>query len=137
MAFDAFADLISQLDEVENPVSGETYLDNTVILFGTDHGNNAQHGHNLPVFMSSGRNGPLRTGKVLDFYRYDLGSTSLVPGQTFPGRPYTQVLSAIASIYGVDQSALKARTGMRYNERRSLYNNEWDKPLPDLLKNPA
>ena len=84
--------------------------------------------------MASGRNGPLRTGKVLNYFRYDQPSIGDVPNQAFPGRPYTQVLSAIASIYGVDQAALKSRTGMRYNGRRSLFDSDWDKPLPDLLK---
>jgi hypothetical protein len=62
------ARLMTLLDEVEDPETGRTYLDNTIIYWGSEFGTSTtgHHGYAMPVFVAGG-SFFFDTGRYVDF----------------------------------------------------------------------
>lgn len=69
------ADLLTKLDVVEDPVTGKTYLDNSIVYWGSELGvkpgfANADDGHmnnDMPVLLAGGAGGFFKTGQFIDY----------------------------------------------------------------------
>ena len=67
---DQVAYLLSQLDVEEDPATGATYLDNTLVYWGNEDGCNRGDAHwtnNMPVMLAGGLSGHFRTGRYIDY----------------------------------------------------------------------
>ncbi len=105
------ARLLEQLDAVEEPDTGRTFLDNTLIYWGNEFGTNYSHmASGMPVLLAGGKD-VLRTGRYLDYRRTGLQFTARGPyvneltdddgGYEWRGRPYNQLLVSLLLAMGL------------------------------------
>lgn len=108
---DRVAYVLEQLNSVEDPVSGRTFLDNTVVFWANNHGLGTHANGQMPVMLAGGR-GVLRRGKLIDY------------GTRAKRIPYQQVLVTIAEAMGLSRAdyELYGRKGFGdYNYDSSRY----------------
>lgn len=108
------ARFLKNLDVLEDPTTGRTYLDNSLVLWANDQGAlKDTNGHttiNVPVFLAGSAGGFLKTGRYLDYgtpYSGDLAKRAVGGneyGQYIYGRPYNQLLITIAQAMGLQPS---------------------------------
>ncbi len=107
------------LNQVEDPVTGATYLDNTVVYWGNGDGGNDGEPHSHwghPVMLAGGG---FKTGRYLDFrevmavngedqgprslYLYNGTPTMIPKSMEIRGRPYNSLLISLMKAMGVAQ----------------------------------
>jgi len=103
------ARFLERLNVVEDPLTGRTYLDNSLIYMGNEHGTSARGGHhfkNYPVLLAGSAGGFLRTGQFIDYgpnYSGSRVNQNVGGNESFylRGRPYNQLLVTIAQAMGL------------------------------------
>jgi uncharacterized protein DUF1552 len=142
-----YAYLLSRLDEtVEEPNSGRTYLDNSLVYWGNEDGCNGYDAHSpkcMPVMLAGSAGGAFTTGRYLDFraqgqpilYDYS-GSPAELPTD-FRGRPYNSLLISILQAFGLEPADYErpgqAGIGDYSGNYQSQYSiSEGQQPLPYL-----
>jgi len=102
------SDFIKSLD-VEEPGTGRTYLDNSLVLWANDQGTlkdcNSHSSINMPVLLAGSAGGAIRTGRFIE-YGPAYASTVTDPvggddGRYRRGRTYNQLLVSIAQAMGL------------------------------------
>ncbi len=135
--FDAIADFLLDLDVLEDPVSGATYLDNTLVMIGTEH-DGRPNGH-LRAGLKSvliGGFGTFKTGRIYDFSNpawWNRENYDLTTG-VYPGFSYGRLLRTVQDSFQLT-AAEKAQMDIQ-----AIYHDWWqtaditdaDKPLPGL-----
>ena len=64
------ADLLTKLDVVEDPMTGATYLDNSIVFWGNEDGCNNGDAHEhmgMPALLAGSAGGYFKTGRYLDY----------------------------------------------------------------------
>lgn len=101
---DGIADFLADLDQVEDPATGETYLDNTLVYITFEH-DGEPNGHlrfAVPVIMAGGF-GTFQGGKLYDYSRAAMGTTSDSQGRHH-GLAYSRALYTLLDAFGLDAS---------------------------------
>jgi hypothetical protein len=95
------AGFLRQLDVVENPSTGATYLDNSLVFYGNPLGDHhIDHSNwDLPVLLAGSAGGRLKTGRYID---YDLSSPD--PKMRKKGVIYNGLLVSILQTMGLSPS---------------------------------
>jgi hypothetical protein len=117
---DQVAYLLGRLNEVEDPVSGTTYLDNSIVYFGNSCGcsDGDAHEHaSFPVLLAGSGGGYLRTGRYVDYravttangqdqgLRPYYNATNRKPNnRDIIGRPYNSLLISLMQAMGMQPS---------------------------------
>lgn len=124
--------LLDELSQVENSVTGETYLNNSLVFWGNDQGcynNPGNHGHkNMPVLLAGQAGGALTTGRLIDYGpNYNDGAFLRAPdtyGQNGyrEGRVYNQLLVTLLQAMGVAPSEYESSPGSGFG----AYGNDSD-----------
>lgn len=148
-----FAYLLEQLDVVEDPVTGSTYLDNTLIYWGNEDGCNHQDAHwgsAMPVLLAGSAGGRIKTGRYLDYRQvspdgtsgqrilFDYqGSEAELGGGDYRGRLYNALPISILQAFGLSPSDYE-RGGPGFGDYAGNYKNQYalaagQTPLPFLL----
>ena len=138
--------LLEQLDVVEDPATGATYLDNSVVYWGNEFGTNGWHGAiGMPVMLAGSGGGYLRTGLHMDYreigqpvlYDYQ-GSTAELGGDTdFRGRPYNDLLVTLLRAMDLQPEDWEHDGEPGIGDYRNNYLGQYDEgdrrsPLPYL-----
>jgi hypothetical protein len=140
---DAFLDLATRLDVEE--ADGQTYLDNSLIMWGQESGPDTHDPQSLPVITAGSAAGFLKTGNYVDYRNRDNTSISHPEwggshGLTRPGILYNQWLATVLQAMGVPPSEFerdgKHGYGSLYVDTN--YNpNQSTLSWPDRLRNDA
>jgi hypothetical protein len=96
------ASLLKQLDVVEDPLTGATFLDNSLVLYANPLGDHhVDHSNwDLPVLLAGSAGGRLRTGRYID---YALSSADPAPSKRiYKGIPYNALLVTILQALGLE-----------------------------------
>jgi hypothetical protein len=84
------ADLLTKLDVVEDPITGATYLDNSIVYWGNEDGcnNGDAHAHmGMPVLLAGSAGGYFKTGRYLDYRNVDAGGKGAAVRYPYEGQP--------------------------------------------------
>jgi hypothetical protein len=101
------ADLLSKLDTVEDPETGTTYLDNSLVYWGNEDGVNAHDPHehmSMQVMLAGSAAGYFQPGRLLDYRHHGTpigSSVGLIPTDDL-GHPYNSLLLSILEAMGLD-----------------------------------
>ncbi len=130
--FDAIADFIAELDTVEDPNTGATYLDNTMVLVVPEH-DGRPNGHlrgAVPVIMAGGL-GSFTGGKSYDFSVPKLRTPE--PSCIYQGISYSRLLYTVLDTYGIT-TAERASMDIQGVEQswQGADMTDWNKPLTGL-----
>jgi hypothetical protein len=143
---DQVAYLLEQLDVVEDPVTGATYLDNSLVYWGNEFGTNGWHGAiGMPVMLAGSLGGYLRTGLYMDYrevgqpvlYDYQGETAELGSDTEFRGRCYNELLVTILQGMGLDPGDYERGGVAGYGDYSGNYLGQYDlgdrrSPLPFL-----
>ncbi len=94
------ASLVSQLDVEEDPVSGRTFLDNSIVFVGNDMGSVVNHtGTRMPCLLFGGKD-VLKQGLLVDF-RHELKFTDPQGAIEGAGVSYNSLLVTLCQAMGL------------------------------------
>ncbi len=138
--------LLEKLDVVEDPVSGATYLDNSIVYWGNEFGTNGWHGAiGMPVMLAGGGGGSLRTGLYLDYrevgqpvlYPYEGQPTEYPSDTEFRGRCYNELLITLMQSMGLQPQDYERGGEPGFGDYSGNYLGQYDlgdrrSPLPFL-----
>lgn len=134
--------LLESLDVVEDPSTGSTYLDNTIVMWGNEDGCNDFDAHKpfcMPVLLAGGKNCGLKTGRYLDYRQ--IGAPIKYSGGNQPtddrGRPYNSLLISILQAMGLEPGDYEVSGGgfgdYSVNTENQYSMTDAKLPLPHLL----
>lgn len=128
--FDSIADFIKALDVVEDPASGATYLDNTMVLVTSEH-DGRPNGH-LRGAVSSilvGGFGSFKGGKSYDFSTPALQQEEA--SCIYQGVSYSRLLYTVLQSFGASSSTMGIQGIAQDWQGADMA--DWNKPLTGLL----
>jgi len=103
IAREVFLRFLEELD-VEAGVSGETFLDDTVIMWGNELGFNHLN-WSIPTLLAGGAGGALQMGRYIDYIDWDqpakFGQNN---GAVIEGVPYNRLLVTLLQAFGLEAS---------------------------------
>lgn len=133
------ANLLNALN-VDEPGTGGTYLDNSIVYYGNGQSEGDHRYSNRPVLVAGGGAGALNTNKYIDYGGYN---NSRAPyGPNFIGRNYNQFLVTMLQAMGLTEADYFSQD-MRnrgvlpgFGDDRGVTNYRSDRrdPLPGLLR---
>jgi hypothetical protein len=149
------ADLLTKLDVVEDPTTGATYLDNSIVYWGNEDGCNGFDAHEhmgMPVLLAGSGGGTLKTGRYVDYREvsevdgteqgtsilYDCGDGSVCGLPTdFKGRPYNSLLITLLQAMGLSPEDYETDGQPGFGEYGGSFMNQYSdadgqQPLPFL-----
>ncbi len=131
--FDGIADFLTDLDQVEDPLTGATYLDNTLVYITLEH-DGEPNGHlrfAVPSILAGGF-GTFVGGKAYDYSRLAMGASTDSMGRHH-GLSYTRMLNTLLSAFGctASDSSTMAMQGIA-NTWFATDLTDWNKPLTGL-----
>ena len=137
LLFDSIADFLLDLDVLEDPMTGSTYLDNTLVLISTEHdGRPNGHLRNGLHSVVVGGFGTFKTGRIYDYSRPDWWTTGRTDlnDAVYPGFSYGRLLRSVQDSF---QLTSAEKTSM---DIQNIARDWWqtcdltdsDKPLPGL-----
>jgi hypothetical protein len=159
--------LMDLLNEVEDANTGATYLDNSLILWGSEQSvkfneigiTNGHNSEDMPVFLAGGCGGKVKTGRFLDYRQPNRrkrwsgdGGLGTVPcpvdrvcefDENFPGIgiPLNELLITIMSAMGLDSSEWESSGAIGFGDYSQNVNEQYafgDKRTPIAeLYNPS
>lgn len=104
------AELLSKLDAVEDPETGATYLDSSIVYWGNEDGANAADSHehmSMPVLLAGKAGGAIAPGRFIDYRHhgtpilYDaFGQPAAYPADD-RGRIYNSLLISLMQAMGL------------------------------------
>jgi hypothetical protein len=139
------ARFLGQLDAiVEDPMTGATMLDNSIVYWGNEDGCNAYDAHvgwAMPTLVAGGAGGAFKTGRYIDYrtlgkqIQYDAGGSGADVPTDFIGRPYNSLLISILNAMGLASEDYGGANG--FGDYSGIFNNQYSvsegkAPLPFL-----
>ncbi len=103
LVYDSIAGFIADLDTLEDPASGATYLDNTLVMVAPEH-DGRPNGHlraAVPVIFAGGI-GSFTRGKVLDYASVQMATADR--DAVYQGVSYSRLLLSVLGFYAVTQA---------------------------------
>lgn len=142
------ADLLTKLDVMEDPTSGKTFLDNSVVYWGNENAANDGDAHTytgMPVLLAGGCGGYFRTGRYIDYrhngtsrqYDYNGSPANKPDGWDYVGRPYNSLLLSLMTAMGLTPGEWESGGQIGFGDYRNNYRNQYSvadatAPLPAL-----
>jgi len=142
------AELITELNVVEEETTGRTFLDNSIVLWGNEFGMNQWHeASGAPALLFGSGGGAFHPGRYLDFrrrdangsflkrlYLYNGNPTGKPDDREYRGVPYNALMVAILNAMGLTEYA---GTGWGNYHEAENYLDQYDlaaarSPLPHL-----
>jgi hypothetical protein len=148
------ADLLKKLDVVEDPMTGATYLDNSIVFWGNEDGCNNGDAHEhmgMPALLAGSAGGYFKTGRYLDYrqvqgtgaqekgarvlYPYSGMPTEVPDSRELKGRPYNSLLISLMQSMGLGPEDYEAPGQPGFGDYTDNYQNQYSiadgqKPLP-------
>ena len=132
--FDSIAELLIDLDVLEDPATGATYLDNTLVMICTEH-DGRPNGHcraGLNAVLVGGF-GTFKGGRIYDFSRPALWDKAEVNTVTYTGFSYARFLRTVQDAFqltAAEKAAMDIQTFERWWQGSDI--TDINKPLPGL-----
>ena len=132
LVMDAIADFLVDLDVIEDPATGATYLDNTLVVITTEH-DGRPNGHLRGAVSSvlAGGFGTFSGGKVYDYSRPALQTAD--SSCIYQGYSYSRLLYTVLKAFNVPTSA---QSGLAIQGEAQTWQGaditDWNLPLPGL-----
>ncbi len=100
------ARLVNNLNSmVDNPSTGQTVLDNSLVMWGSEIGNSQSHRtESMPVVSFGGAGGAIKTGYYVDYRQRPLKAIAGRSDFSAMGRSYTQYLITVMRAMGLQQA---------------------------------
>jgi hypothetical protein len=102
------ATLLDLLDVVEDPSTGKTFLDNSIVMWGSENHEGQTHAEvDMPVTIWGSAGGYLKTGRLLDYRDYNKPTSNVgyagycCNKKYYHGRPYNELLITLLQAYGL------------------------------------
>jgi hypothetical protein len=140
------ASFLSKLDSiVEDPDTGATLLDNSIVYWGNEDGCNGYDAHPgwaMPTMLAGGGGGAIQTGRYIDYrtigkaIQYDGGGGPADQPTDYIGRPLNSLLISLMQAMGLEPQDYETG-GAGYGDYSDIYNNQYSvsdgqQPLPFL-----
>jgi len=130
-------ELLKQLDEIEDPVSGNTYLDNSLVFWGNESGvrnlnfGNPHYSNDMQVLLFGNGNGNLKTNRFIDYQKPDTKIIMRPDGgvdENGPnlGRPYNELLISLMMKMGVTHDEWELNGEPGFGDYRVNYKDQYD-----------
>ncbi len=138
------ADLLTKLDVVEDPLTGATYLDNSVVFWGNEDGCNNGDAHEhmgMPALLAGSAGGYFKTGRYLDYrsvqgsgatekgarilYPYEGQPTELPDSREYLGRPYNSLLITLLQSMGLEPADYELPGQPGYGQYTDNYQDQY------------
>ena len=142
------AEFLAQLDVVEDPETGATYLDNSLVFWGNESGvynlkfGNPHYSNDMQVLLVGGAGGQIRTNRLINYQkpekkivmwadgRLDLNGPDL-------GRPYNELLITLMTKMGLTCDEWEAGEEPGFGDYRVNLKGQYNfgdrrSPLPNL-----
>ena len=142
------AEFLTQLDVVEDPATGATYLDNSLVFWGNESGvyniktGNPHYSNDMQVLLAGGASGRLKTNRFINYQkpnqkvimwpdgRQDLNGPDL-------GRPYNELLITLMTKMGLTYDEWETSGEPGFGDYRVNFKNQYNfgnrrSPLPNL-----
>ena len=149
--------LLELLNEVEDPASGRTYLDNSIVYWANESGArpndnpwNAHDDLDLPCLLVGDGQGYLSSGKFIDYRQIGvrrLWHSAMCPSEVcthdenhnFIGRPINELLTTIMLGMGLVPSEWETEEEPGFGDYSENFNNQYKlgdrrSPLPLIVK---
>ena len=126
--------LLEQLDVVEDPETGATFLDNSIVFWGNEDGANKYDAHrqnSMPVLLAGSAGGYLETGRYIDYRHhgtriyYNNNGGRLPTSADDLGHPYNSLLISLLSAMGVPRPEWENAAG-GFGVYTPNINNQYD-----------
>jgi hypothetical protein len=148
------ADLLTKLDVVEDPTTGATYLDNSIVFWGNEDGCNNGDAHEhmgMPALLAGSAGGYFKTGRYLDYrqvqgtgaqekgvrvlYPYNGQPTEVPDNRELKGRPYNSLLITLMQSMGLAPEDYETPGQPGFGDYTDNYQDQYSiadgqKPLP-------
>jgi Protein of unknown function (DUF1552) len=148
------ADLLTKLDVVEDPMTGATYLDNSIVFWGNEDGCNNGDAHEhmgMPALLAGSAGGYFKTGRYLDYrhidgmgaqekgarvlYPYSGQPTEVPDTRELKGRPYNSLLISLMQSMGLAPEDYETAGQPGFGDYTDNYQDQYavadgQKPLP-------
>ncbi len=96
--------LATRLNSQNDPMSASgTLLDNSVIFYTNEHGNDGHHNVNMPAITFGGAGGQMKTGYYMDYRQKPIWNNN--GNSDDIGRPYKQLLITMMDALGLPRAA--------------------------------
>ncbi len=135
------ADLLTKLDVIEDPVTGSTYLDNSIVYWGNEDGCNNGDAHQhmgMPVLLAGSAGGYFKTGRYLDYrnidangkgaavrYPYDGQPSDYPPDRELRGRAYNSLLITLMEAMGLGPEDYQAPGQLGFGNYSDNYEDQY------------
>ncbi|HYX35359.1 MAG TPA: DUF1552 domain-containing protein [Oligoflexus sp.] len=143
------ADLLTKLDVVEDPETGRTYLDNSIVYWGSESGawgsdptvNNVHTSDDMIVLLAGSAGGRLQTGRYINYqaevkkkFRSDVVATSPLN----LGRPINELFITLMLAMGLSPEDWETEGQKGFGSYADNYLNQYDigdqrTPLPRIF----
>jgi hypothetical protein len=130
------ANLLDLLDVVEDPNTGATFLDNSIVYWGSENHEGQTHSKvDMPVTLFGSGGGYLKTGRLLDYRNMskptgNTGYTGFCCGKTYyHGRPYNELLITLLQAMGLGPADYEQNGQVGFGDY------EYDTPTAQLPAN--
>jgi hypothetical protein len=128
--FDRIAKMMTDLMEVEDPETGRTYLDNTLIMIVSEICPYAHARTDLNIMLAGNVDDYFKMGRLVSFQNYKELSWDLA---LFGGRPYSRLLYTVLDAFGLkpeDYTTFKPENNGAAGNQQLTQLNDWQTPLP-------
>ena len=106
------AEFLNQLDVVEDPATGATYLDNSLVFWGNESGvyniktGNPHYSNDMQVLLAGSAGGQIKTNRFINYQKPQTKIVMFADGREDPngpdiGRPYNELLITLMTKMGL------------------------------------
>ena len=126
---------------IEDPTTGATYLDNSIVYWGNEDGCNngdAHHQMGMPVLLAGSAGGYFKTGRYIDYrtidgndqgtpvlYPYDGKPSPFPPDRELKGRPYNSLLISLMESMGLAPEDYQAPGQLGFGNYSDNYQDQY------------
>lgn len=141
-------ELLKQLEETEDTISGRSYLDSSLIFWGNESGvrnldsGNPHYSNDMQVLLFGGSKSGLETNKYIDYQKPGTKIAMSADGRVDEagpdlGRPYNEFLISMMTKMGLKSQEWESNGQPGFGDYRVNFSNQYDfsdrrSPLPGI-----
>ena len=142
------AEFLTQLDVVEDPETGATYLDNSLVFWGNESGvynikaGNPHYSNDMQVLLVGGAGGQIKTNRFINYQKPERKVIMWADGREDVngpnlGRPYNELLITLMTKMGLTHDEWEGNGEPGFGDYRVNFKGQYDfgdkrSPLPAL-----
>ena len=142
------AEVLAQLDVVENPETGDTYLDNSLVFWGNEsgcydlHGGNPHYSNDMQVLLVGGKSVGIKGNRFINYQKAGQKIIMFADGNLDKagpdiGRPYNELLITLMMKMGLTHDEWETNGEPGFGDYRVNFKGQYDfgdrrSPLPTL-----